>query len=74
MNDSQLATPIPMQGHVTSSYFSPTMQRSFALALVKGGLKRMGETLYAAELTGNYPVKICRPVFYDQAGDRQNVE
>ena len=74
VNDSQLATPIPMQGHVTSSYFSPTMQRSFALALVKGGRKRMGETLYAAELTGNYPVKICRPVFYDQAGDRQNVE
>ena len=74
VNDSQHSTPIPMQGHVTSSYFSPTMQRSFALALVKGGRKRMGETLYAAELTGNYPVKICRPVFYDQAGDRQNVE
>jgi sarcosine oxidase subunit alpha len=39
--------PVKMLGHVTSSYFSPTLGRSFALALVEGGGRRMGETLYA---------------------------
>ena len=29
--------PVPMVGHVTSSYFSPALERSFALALVKSG-------------------------------------
>ena len=41
------APPVKMLGHVTSSYFSPTLGRSFALALVEAGGKRIGETLYA---------------------------
>jgi sarcosine oxidase subunit alpha len=39
--------PVAMLGHVTSSYFSPTLGRSFALALIEAGGKRVGETLYA---------------------------
>jgi sarcosine oxidase subunit alpha len=39
--------PTKMLGHVTSSYFSPALGRSFALALVEGGGARIGETLYA---------------------------
>ena len=35
--------PTPMIGHVTSSYYSPILRRSIALALVRGGLDRMGE-------------------------------
>ena len=38
----------PMRGHVTSSYHSPTLGRSIALAVVKGGLNRMGETVQVA--------------------------
>ena len=46
------APPVPMIGHVTSSYMSPTLGRSIALALVKGGLGRTGETVYAARAGG----------------------
>ena len=33
------------QGYVTSSYFSPSLRRPIALALVEGGLTRTGETV-----------------------------
>ena len=39
--------PVPMIGHVTSSYMSPAVGRSIALALVKGGRARLGEAVYA---------------------------
>ena len=35
--------PVPMLGHVTSSYRSAELGRTFALALVKGGRYRIGE-------------------------------
>ena len=69
------ATPIPaaMQGHVTSSYYSPTLGRSIALALVKGGLARMGETVRVS-LAGDRVADavIASPVFYDPKAERQN--
>ncbi len=37
-----------MIGHVTSSYFSPNLARSISLALIEGGLSRMGETVHVA--------------------------
>ena len=37
--------PVPMLGHVTSSYRSAELGRPFALALVKGGHARIGDTL-----------------------------
>ncbi|MYZ50532.1 glycine cleavage T C-terminal barrel domain-containing protein, partial [Propylenella binzhouense] len=40
--------PVPMLGHVTSSYFSPNLGRSIALALVKDGGRRIGERLWVA--------------------------
>ena len=44
------------------------------MALVKGGRDRMGETLFAPELSGTHAVKVCEPIFYDKTGERQNVE
>ncbi len=38
--------PVPMLGHVTSSYRSAFLERPFALALLKGGASRHGETLH----------------------------
>jgi len=35
--DAEQPIPMDMVGHVTSSYFSSTLNRSFALAMVKGG-------------------------------------
>ena len=38
----------PMSGYVTSSYFSPNLNRSIAMAVVKGGAARIGERIYVA--------------------------
>ena len=68
------ARPASMIGHVTSTYFSPTMGRSIAMALIRGGQSRMGETLTFPVAEGE-PIraKIVDPVFYDREGERQNV-
>jgi sarcosine oxidase subunit alpha len=47
----------PMQGHVTSSYFSPNLQRAIAFALIEGGHSRHGETVYAAR-KGKAPLPV----------------
>jgi sarcosine oxidase subunit alpha len=67
--------PVPRRpiGHVTSSYPSETLSRSIALAMVSAGRARVGETLYAATLEGDFPVKVTAPVFYDPEGSRVNV-
>ena len=66
------AEPVPMTilGHVTSSYWSPALQRSIALGMVKGGLSRIGETLYVPMPGEAIAVKIAPPQFYDPTGER----
>ena len=66
--------PVPMCGHVTSSYHSACLGHPVALALVTGGRARKGETLFAA-LPGRepLPVSVIAPTFYDPEGERQNV-
>ncbi len=66
------APPVPMIGHVTSSYYSPNVGRSIALALVKRGRAREGERVYVSMPDRTIPVTITRPVFYDPEGARQN--
>jgi sarcosine oxidase subunit alpha len=60
----------PALGHVSSSYMSATLGRSFALALVAGGRSRHGETLFATTSGGTAPVKLVEPIFYDREGKR----
>ena len=63
-----------MLGHVTSSYYSAALDHSIALALVKGGHSRMGETVRVQNFDGRtIAAKISSPVFYDPEGERQNV-
>ena len=57
--------PMKMIGHVTSSYYSPNLGRSFALALVKEGLKKKGKTIFAPMPEKNIEVEITNPVFID---------
>ena len=65
------APPMVMVGHVTSSYMSPNVGRSIALALVKGGRERMGQKLVAPLLDGRrVPCSITEPVFFDPEGER----
>ena len=61
------APPVPMLGHVTSAYFSPNLGRSIAMAMVKRGGQRMGETVWIAR-RGDKPVP-AKIVHYDFLGD-----
>ena len=57
-------------GHVTSAYYSASLERSIALALVAGGRARLGEVLHVPTLAGEVAVEVCAPVFYDPEGKR----
>src|SRR5690606_41924420 len=62
-------TPVPMLGHVTSSYFSPTCGRSIALALVEVGIARIGQTLFAPLPAGCARVRVTAPRFVTDSGE-----
>ena len=62
--------PMTMLGHVSSSYYSPNIGRSIALALVKGGRARIGQTLHAPLLDKTVACKVTEPIFFDPAGER----
>lgn len=64
--------PVPMLGHVTSSYRSAALGRTFALALVKGGQGRVGERLYAPVGDALVPVTVTSHVLYDPEGARRD--
>ncbi|MEU6257993.1 sarcosine oxidase subunit alpha family protein [Streptomyces sp. NPDC047043] len=66
------APPVPMLGHVTSSYRSAALGRTFALALIKGGRERIGERLYAPVGDRLVPVTVASPVLYDPEGARRD--
>jgi len=66
------APPVPMLGHVTSSYRSAALGRTFALALIKGGRERVGERLYAVARDRLVPVTVASPVLYDPEGARRD--
>ena len=72
LSRADVALPARPLGHVTSSYYSATLGRSIALALVAGGRARMGETLYVPLPRGMSPVQVSSTVFYDTTGARLN--
>ena len=57
-------------GHVTSAYWSETLQRPIALALVAGGRQRIGNVLYVPMPDRTIAVRVTEPVFYDREGSR----
>ena len=64
--------PVPMQGFVTSSYHSAALGRSFALALIKNGRNRIGETLVAAAGDQLVDVVVAETVLFDSEGARKD--
>jgi sarcosine oxidase, subunit alpha len=64
------APPVPMIGRITSSYFSTTLGRSIALALLDGGLKRMGERVTAVLPDRTVAAIVGKSRFYDLDGER----
>jgi sarcosine oxidase subunit alpha len=60
-----------MIGHVTSSYTSPNLGRSIALALVEGGHGRTGATVHVARRGATpIPARIAGTDFLAREGDR----
>ena len=62
------------QGFVSSSYHSPILGRPIALALVEGGSKRKGETIYGYHYKRKdlIAAEIGHYVFYDPQGERKD--
>ena len=63
-----------VQGRVTSTYYSPTLDRGIAMGLVHLGPDRMGEVIQFNTVDGGrIDARIVSPVFYDPEGEKQNV-
>ena len=74
VDDPNAGIPVPLSGHVTSSYASACLGHPIALALVKAGRARKGSIIYAALRDGRHvKAEIVSPVFYDPQGERQRV-
>ncbi|MBB2946883.1 sarcosine oxidase subunit alpha [Actinoplanes lutulentus] len=59
-------------GHVTSSYHSAALGRTFALGLVRGGRDLVGQTIWATLGDEPTPVTITGSVLYDPEGARRD--
>jgi sarcosine oxidase subunit alpha len=66
------ATPVPMHGHVTSSYDSVALGTPFALALLDSGASRHGEVLDAVNDGVSTAVRVGSLIPYDPAGERRD--
>ncbi|NKX56787.1 sarcosine oxidase subunit alpha family protein [Arthrobacter sp. E918] len=64
--------PVPMEGHVTSSYRSAALGRTFGLALIKNGRNRIGETLLAPLDGQLVEVTVAETVLFDPEGSRRD--
>jgi sarcosine oxidase, subunit alpha len=61
-------------GRVTSTYYSPTLEKGIAMGLVLHGPDRMGEVLNIPGTDDTvFTAKIVDPVFYDKDGEKPNV-
>jgi len=64
--------PTKMIGHVTSSYRSATLDRTFALAMLQSGRERLGAMVYAP-LNGHVvSATVTEPIFYDKENVRRD--
>jgi sarcosine oxidase, subunit alpha len=64
--------PMPLAGHVTSSYRSPALGRTFALAMLAGGHTMHGRTVYAPLPEGTVACTVGSPSPYDPDGERRD--
>lgn len=64
--------PVPMLGHVTSSYLSVELGRPFALALIKGGRARIGDTVHVPIGSDLIAAQITASVLVDPEGARRD--
>jgi len=63
---------IEMLGHVSSSYYSPNLNKSIALAVVRSGKNMMGKKLLIPMENKTINVIVADPVFLDKENKRLN--
>ncbi|MDB5538266.1 MAG: gcvT 1 [Devosia sp.] len=68
--DPNQSVPMKMVGHVTSSYWSVSLDRSIALAVIEGGNARMGETVHIPMPDGTLQAQVTSTVFIDPENTR----
>ena len=64
--------PVPMLGHVTSSYHSAELGRPFALALVRNGRARIGDVVHVPVAGALVEAEIGDTVLVDPEGTRRD--
>ena len=64
--------PIEMLGHVTSSYYSPNLKKSIALAVLKNGRNLKGKKLLIPMINKNIGVTVSDTVFIDKDNKKLN--
>lgn len=70
VDDPHEPAPMRVLGHVSSTYPSPTLNRTIALALLANGRARMGERLFVQMPDSAVAVQVVSPVFHDPQGTR----
>ena len=70
--DPTAPIPMPMIGHVTSSYRSAALGRTIALAVIADGRARIGQTIFVPMPGKMIRAKVTAPMFYDAQGSRLN--
>jgi len=66
------APPAPIEGFVTSSCHSPALGHPVALAMLKGGGRRIGQRLTVYHLGKPIETEVVAPAFFDPKGERLN--
>ena len=64
--------PVEMLGHVTSSYYSPNLNKSIALAVVRNGKQMLGQKLFVPMENKTINVTVTDSVFLDKENKRLN--
>lgn len=64
--------PMPIEGHVTSAWWSPLLEKSLGLCLVRGGRARLGEHLVAVWNGVPTSIELVDAVHYDPQGARRD--
>ena len=66
--------PIEMLGHVSSSYYSPNLNKSIALAIIRNGKKLKGTKLFVPMKDKIINVEVTDTVFLDKENNRLNAK
>jgi sarcosine oxidase, subunit alpha len=64
------APPTQSEGHVTSSYWSPELERPVALGMLARGTQRLGEKIRVHHLGKVIDAEVVKAPFIDPKGDR----